>query len=83
MRPDTTRKGLPLGGPGAINAFRKKMEIRTAEAGPGKDDEGKPAAEKGEEVPVTQTPSNDGGRRRRTTRKSKKATRRRRTTRRR
>jgi hypothetical protein len=73
-----------MGGPGGPAARKtKEPELRMAETGPGKDDEGKRAAEMGAEVPVTQTPSNDGGRRRRTTRKSKKATRRRRTTRRR
>jgi hypothetical protein len=78
--PDSKKMGGP-GGPAARKT--KEPEIRTAEAGPGKD-EGKIEEEKGAEVPVTQTPSNDGGRRKtRKTRKSKKATRRRRTTRRR
>lgn len=83
MRPDTTRKGLPLGGPGAINAFRKKIKEDPATAAPPplRTDGEDPAPEEGKEM--TGLPSNDGGRRRRTTRKSKKATRRRRTTRRR
>ena len=77
MRPDTTRKGLPLGGPGAINAFRKKIKEEPATAAPPplRTDGEDPAPEEGKEMTVA-------GRRRRTTRKSKKATRRRRTTRR-
>lgn len=82
MRPDTTRKGLPLGGPGAINAFRKKIKEDPATAAPPplRTDGEDPAPEEGKEMTAV---SKVAGRRRRTTRKSKKATRRRRSTRRR
>jgi hypothetical protein len=82
MRPDTTRKGLPLGGPGAIHAFRKKTKEDPATAAPPplRTDGEDPAPEEGKEMTADSTVA---GRRRRTTRKSKKATRRRRTTRRR